>query len=66
MSLCPSCGKELSAKESSAKFCTYCGAPLSTETTETNNQTIYSEATPNIENTVAAETPVNETVPLID
>lgn len=66
MSLCPSCGKELSAKESSAKFCTYCGAPLSTETTETNNQTIYSEATPNIENTVAAETPVNEAVSLID
>ena len=34
MAFCPTCGKELSAEESKAKFCAHCGAPLATETTE--------------------------------
>ena len=50
MSLCPSCGKELSAEESTAKFCTYCGAPLSTDNAANNA-------------TVAPETPVSEATP---
>ena len=61
MSLCPSCGKELSAEESTAKFCTYCGAPLVAENAEVNNETV--SETPNTENAVVSEAPVSETTP---
>lgn len=62
MAICPSCGKELSAEERSAKFCVYCGQSLPTETAEANNETT-SEAAPEAtttEETVATEAPVNE------
>jgi len=63
MSLCPSCGKELSAEESSAKFCTYCGAPLQTENVEAPNETVNAEETPNTADAVVTEEPVSEAAP---
>lgn len=51
MSFCPSCGKELSAEESNAKFCAYCGKPLAAE------EPVVEEAP------VVEETPVTEEAP---
>lgn len=60
MSMCPSCGKELSIQESSAKFCTYCGAPLTTETpVETTEAPV--ETT---ENQVTPEEPAKDAAPV--
>lgn len=58
MSLCPSCGKDLSVEESSAKFCTYCGAPLEKKEAEPTTEAPVTE-----EPVVAEETPVAAEAP---
>jgi len=61
MALCPTCGKELNEKESSAKFCTYCGAPLAHEEPKTTeNAPVAEEPTPAVEEPAPEAAPAEQ------
>lgn len=63
MSFCPSCGKELSAEESTAKYCAYCGKPLAAEEPVVEEPPVAEEAPVAEEVPVAEEAPATEEAP---
>lgn len=63
MSFCPSCGKELSAEESNAKFCAYCGKPLAAEEPVVEEAPVVEETPATEEAPTTEEAPATEEAP---